>query len=161
MAIGASGNVGGAFLAPRLTERVGTGFSLFASTTFEGLAGLLLPLALLGSPVVWLGLGLALRGLANPLWQVNAVTLRQSIVPVPLQGRVAAASRTIGQLTLPLGALCGGLLGGLSVNALGESRGLAFTLTIAALIAGASGFAVAGHSFRALRIDPACGLAAK
>jgi len=161
LTIGASGSLAGALLARPLTERLGTGLCLFGSTTFEGLAGLVLPLALLGTPVLWLGLGLGLRGLANPLWQVNAVTLRQSIVPVPLQARVAAASRTIGQLTLPLGALSGGALGGVAAHALGPAHGFAFTLTVAALVAGASGLAVAGTSFRALRVDPVCGLAAK
>lgn len=51
-------------------------------------------------------------GLAGVTWiNVALTTLRQTLTPRPVLGRVVAASRTIGWLGLPLGAVVGGYLG--------------------------------------------------
>jgi Na+/melibiose symporter-like transporter len=131
LTIGAVGNVGGALIAQRLTRRLGTPTSLIASTTVEAVAGLLMPLALLGAPVLWLGLALAIRGVAGPLWEVNAVTLRQVLVPLELQARVTAAARTLAMGSLPLGALVGGAAGAAFAAALGTAKGTAAAIAVA------------------------------
>jgi MFS family permease len=131
LTIGAVGNLGGAVIVQRLTRRLGTTTSLIASTTVEALAGLLIPLALLGAPVLWLGLALAIRGIAGPLWEVNAVTLRQVLVPVELQARVTAAARTLGMGSLPLGALVGGAVGAAFADIFGAADGTAAAIALA------------------------------
>jgi MFS transporter len=153
LTLGAVGNVAGAAVAPAATARLGTGRSLFLSTTVEGFAGLLLPLAVLGAPVVFLVLGLFVRGSANPLWQVNAVTLRQRTIAPELQARVSAASRAIGMGTLPLGALLGGAAGVALASRFGERAGLAISLAAAAVVAGSSGLALVSRRIRTLRLD--------
>src|SRR5579872_84829 len=96
LTIGSIGNVAGAAAAPRLSRRLGTGPGLVVSTLFEGSAVLLTPLALLGAPIVWIAAAFAVRSFFGPLWNVTAATMRQTIVPAELQGRVTAAARTIG-----------------------------------------------------------------
>lgn len=134
LTIGAVGNVGGALLAQRLTRRLGTTASLISSTTVEALAGLLIPLALLGAPVLWLGLALAVRGMAGPLWEVNAVTLRQVLVPLELQARVTSAARTLGMGALPVGALAGGAVGTVFADVFGTADGTAAAIALASII---------------------------
>jgi hypothetical protein len=153
LTLGAVGNVVGAAAASKATAHLGTGRSLFLSTTVEGFAGLLLPLAVFAAPILFLAGGLFIRGCANPLWQVNAVTLRQRTITPDLQARVTAASRALGMGTLPLGALAGGALGVALVARFGERGGLAVALTAAAVVAGSSGLALASRSLRTLRLD--------
>jgi MFS family permease len=153
LTLGAVGNVAGAAAASTATAHLGTGRSLFLSTTVEGFAGLLLPLAVFAAPILFLAGGLFIRGCANPLWQVNAVTLRQRTITPELQARVTAASRALGMGTLPLGALAGGALGVALVGRFGERGGLAVALTAAAVVAGSSGLALVPRSLRTLRLD--------
>ena len=47
-----------------------------------------------------------------PLYNINAVSLRQAITPDVLQGRVNATNRTIVWGTIPIGSFVGGILGG-------------------------------------------------
>jgi MFS family permease len=154
LTLGAVGNVVGAAAASKATARLGTGRSLLLSTTVEGFAGLLLPLAIVGAPILFLAAGLFIRGCTNPLWQVNAVTLRQRTIAPALQARVTAASRALGMGTLPLGAVAGGALGVALAARLGERGGLAVALTIAAVVAGSSGLALMSRPVRTLRLDP-------
>jgi Major Facilitator Superfamily len=153
LTLGAVGNVVGAAAASKATAHLGTGRSLLLSTTVEGFAGLLLPLAIIGAPILFLATGLFVRGCANPLWQVNAVTLRQRTIAPALQARVTAASRALGMGTLPLGAVAGGALGVALAARLGERGGLALALTAAAVIAGSSGLALASRPVRTLQLD--------
>jgi MFS transporter len=153
LTLGAVGNVVGAAAAAKATAHLGTGRSLLLSTTVEGFAGLLLPLAIVGAPTLFLATGLFIRGCANPLWQVNAVTLRQRTIAPALQARVTAASRALGMGTLPLGAVAGGALGVALAARLGERGGLAVALTIAAVVAGSSGLALVSRPVRTLRLD--------
>jgi MFS family permease len=153
LTLGAVGNVVGAAAASNATAYLGTGRSLFLSTTVEGFAGLLLPLAVFAAPILFLAGGLFIRGCANPLWQVNAVTLRERTITPELQARVTAASRALGMGTLPLGALAGGALGVALVARFGERGGLAVSLTAAAVVAGSSGLVLASRSLRTLRLD--------
>lgn len=152
LGLGAAGNVVGSALSPRLTRALGSGRALLAATTLEGLGLLLILLALAGLPAVWVAVALAARGLFNPLWNVNAVTVRQVIVPHELQGRVSAALRMVGIGTWPLGALAGGALGASLATSLGAEHGYALTLAIASIVAASSGIFVAPRSVRDLRV---------
>jgi len=58
------------------------------------------------------GGGMFLSGLAGPVYDVNQFSLRQSITPRRMQGRVAATLRVLIRGTVPVGALLGGALAG-------------------------------------------------
>src|SRR5439155_17534344 len=129
LTIGAAGTVTGALQTQRLTRQLGTARSLFVSTVGGELASLFLPLGLLGLPAVALAVSVAARGLIGPLWNVNAVTLRQRLIPAEVQARVTAASRTLVMGTLSVGSLAGGALGGVigvtPTSMVGPGRGAA------------------------------------
>jgi predicted MFS family arabinose efflux permease len=70
-------------------------------------------------------IGFFVNGLGNPLYNVNASTLRQVVTPDHLLGRMQAAVRFTGRGGLPLGALLGGLVG--------EAYGVRATLLLASV----------------------------
>ena len=106
-------NVGfiGAALATRSTQRFGLGATLFGSALLGGVAPLFLPLALHGAPVAVLFSVIFVQTVATPIYNINQVSLRQTIVPQALHGRMNATMRTIVWGTMPVGALAGGVLG--------------------------------------------------
>jgi len=64
-------------------------------------------------PSAWLaGAGYFLLGAGPILWVISTTTLRQSVTPQQLLGRVSAIN-TLGYGARPLGAALGALLGGL------------------------------------------------
>lgn len=115
LALGATGPASllGALVAARSAHRFGLGPTLVASLVGEALSRVVL-LAAGGPPVAAtavLGLSQAVFGFIAPLWDVNANSLRQSVTPQRLLGRVAAASSFVGMGTAPIGALLGGWTG--------------------------------------------------
>lgn len=104
---GAAGGLAGAFITSRVKARLGTGLALAISATLSGLFILLVGLV----PVVWAGaLGFALTSLAITVWNILVMSLRQSIIPGRLLGRVHGTWRTLLWGTMPLGSLLGGLI---------------------------------------------------
>jgi len=65
-----------------------------------------------------------LLSFANPIYNINQVSLRQAITPHRLQGRMNATMRFLVWGTMPLGGLLGG--------ALGASLGLRAAIAVAA-----------------------------
>jgi predicted MFS family arabinose efflux permease len=61
--------------------------------------------------VVIVAAGLGAFGFGVPFFNINQLSLRQSLTPTRLQARVHATSRTLTWGAIPLGALLGGLLG--------------------------------------------------
>jgi hypothetical protein len=86
---------------------------LILSQLVFGLAGLLVPLAILVPPLAIAMLVASEFGqwMAVIVYYVNAVSVRQAITPDRLQGRVNATIRFLGGGALPIGALAGGALG--------------------------------------------------
>ncbi|MFF2040092.1 MFS transporter [Kitasatospora sp. NPDC058170] len=117
----------GAVLAARLPGRLGYGRALLLTAA---VANLVMPLTALvhgGGPLAVAALMLvnllfAAFGTAN---NVAMLTIRQSITPDGLQGRVAATNRFVAMGVAPLGALLGGWLG--------ASLGLRGTVLVTAL----------------------------
>jgi hypothetical protein len=109
----AASNLGfiGAAFAPTFARKLGLGRVLVMSAFAGGLALLALPLALRFVPVVVLLVSQFVLNVTTPIYNVNQVSLRQTIVPDALQGRMNATMRTIVWGTLPLGSLIGGALG--------------------------------------------------
>ena len=103
----AIGSVLGSVIGERVMARFGSGNVLIASLVAMG-AGQLVT-GLLSSP--WLVGGLnAAVGFATILWNIITVSLRQSIIPDEILGRVNSTYRFISWGALPLGALLGGVL---------------------------------------------------
>jgi MFS family permease len=112
-ALGSLGAVGAAALAAASARRFGLGPSILIGKSLIALSALLVPLA--GGPMVvafgMLILYRVLGGAGAVISNVNQVSLRQSITPDQLQGRVNATNRFLTWATLPLGSLAGGALG--------------------------------------------------
>lgn len=103
----ATGGLLGAGIASFLGRRLGTGTALTCTAAVEGLA--ILGLAAAPNPYV-AGLSLAVCGAGMGATMVLGPSLRQSIVPAHLMGRVASTSRMLAMCAAPFGAFLGGWL---------------------------------------------------
>lgn len=102
----AVGAVIGGWAAPAISKRLGSGPSLWATLWGGGLASI--GIGLSGWwPLVSLLLGIAM--LLGVLWNVITVSLRQTIIPDRLLGRVNSVYRFFAWGMMPIGALLGGL----------------------------------------------------
>jgi predicted MFS family arabinose efflux permease len=97
----------GSLLARWLSARVGPGTLLIVAVLAIG--GATLVPAIWANPVA-VGASFAVVGAFGVAWNVVTVSLRQSIVPDVLLGRVNSAYRLLGWGTMPIGALLGGVL---------------------------------------------------
>jgi MFS family permease len=112
-AVSGPGALLGALLAGEMARRFGLGNTIIGSIVLGGIGNLLVPLATGPETAVTaiLMAGSFLSGIANPVYNINQVSLRQAITPDRLQGRMNASMRFIVWGTIPLGALMGGGLG--------------------------------------------------
>lgn len=116
----------GALATKRVTKRFGIGRAMIFGTLLNAFAIVLIPLAsgskfsmvlILIAAHFLLPIGIQIHG-------INLMSLRQSITPNNLQGRMNASFRFINVCTMMLGALVAGILG--------EFIGLRATLVVAA-----------------------------
>lgn len=105
------GGLVGAFLASWAARTLGLGTTLGVAIVVGGLAELATPLALIGAPVIVLSILGFIANVMIPVYNINQVSLRQSITPDRVQGRMNATMRTVVWGTIPLGAFFGGILG--------------------------------------------------
>ncbi len=127
----AGGSVGfllGALLADRLTRRLGLGRSLILGVLVTSASDLLVPLAG-GIDTLWVLVGVLVVaqfffGIGLTIFQIGQVSLRQSLTPDHLQGRMNATLSMLAWGIAPLGGLLGGVLG--------QELGLRPTLVLAA-----------------------------
>ncbi len=103
----AAGAVLGSTMASRIARRFGTGTTLIAAIVISG--GSMLVPALWAQPVA-VAASLAVGGFGGLVWNVLTISLRQSLVPDALLGRVNSAYRMLGWGTMPVGALAGGII---------------------------------------------------
>lgn len=107
-AFGSVGGLLGAVISSRVPARLGIGRTLEAAILIQALAGLLAPLA---QPATAFPLLVAAQfgfAISNPVYNVTQVSLRQSITPHRLQGRMNATMRFLVWGVMPLGSLAGG-----------------------------------------------------
>jgi len=149
LAAGGPGALLGALLAGRLARWFGLGATIIGAITLSGLASLLVPLAAGPAPLVAgvLLVSSFLNGLANPVYNINQVSLRQAITPDRLQGRMNASMRFLVWGTIPVGALLGGVLG--------EALGLRPTMLLMAVCSLLAPLWVVCSPVRHLRQQPA------
>lgn len=107
LAVGAVGGIAGALLAPRLSRSVGWRGVLVGALVLAAGTQLVLGLT---SEVVVAGAMLALSSMSFGLGNVVVRTMRQSLVPDGLLGRVNSAYRTLAYGGAVLGSIVGGLL---------------------------------------------------
>ncbi len=105
------GLVFGSMLAPRLLTRLRFGTATLVGPIVSVLAALVM-LATVWRPSGWLaGVAFFLFGAGPPLWTVAQITLRQTVTPGPLLGRVSALYMTASAGARPIGAALGGVVG--------------------------------------------------
>src|SRR6201746_1125461 len=106
------GMVTGALLATRVMQRLpfGTVIALGPVTGFVAAAVLALTTVVAGGPLA--GLGFFLLGAGPILWVISTTTLRQSVTPPRLLGRVSAIN-IMSYGARPVGAALGAIVGGL------------------------------------------------
>ena len=107
IAVSAVGGLLGGLVGPRLARLFGDGRSFYVITISAACAELAIGFT---SNVIVVAIAMAFFGLGAMWWNVIAVSLRQSIVPDRLLGRVNSVYRLLAWGTMPLGALIGGVL---------------------------------------------------
>ncbi|MBA3532451.1 MAG: MFS transporter [Ardenticatenales bacterium] len=112
--IAGPGTLFGALMARRITERVGIGPAITGSMMVGAAAMALVPLARPPALVAmgFLALSWGIMGASVMVFNINVLSLRQSITPDRLLGRVGATARFVVMGILPLGAVLGGIIAG-------------------------------------------------
>jgi Na+/melibiose symporter-like transporter len=105
--VGAPGALLSSLVSTRIVQRVGLGNAIVGAAFFTGVSELLL---LLARGPLWVTMGslilaMLLLGFFNVMYNVNQVSLRQTITPNRLLGRMNASMRFLVWGTIPLGAL--------------------------------------------------------
>ncbi len=130
--IGGAGGAGvllGALLSSKVAAWLGVGRAIVSSILLGAGFGLLLPLASLAPrpvAVVLLGAGFFLSSIANVIYNVNQVSLRQAITPDQMLGRMNATMRFLVWGTIPIGSLIGA--------GLAEVAGVTVTVWVGAVL---------------------------
>lgn len=105
---GAAGAIIGSLIADRVKRRLGAGLTMAIGSVMFSASIFLIGLA----PQLWLAaVGYFLSSVGVILWNVLVMSLRQSIIPGRLLGRVHGTWRTLLWGAMPVGSLLGGLLG--------------------------------------------------
>lgn len=100
-----------AFNAHRISSRFGVGRTIIGASILGGPMFLLVPFAPEGNAALaLLAPAFFFGGLANVLYNVTQVSLRQAITPERIQGRMNSVMRFIVWGTIPLGSFLGGVL---------------------------------------------------
>jgi MFS family permease len=107
LAIGATGALLGSFIASWIRARLGTALSIHLAVAVIGLA--CVGFAVTTHAVVASAL-LILNGTAVMMWNVIAASLRQSLTPAPMLGRVSSVFRLVAYGSMSIGAVGAGAL---------------------------------------------------
>jgi MFS family permease len=129
----AVGGIIGGLLGPKVSEKIGRGRSLALALFTMPLMALLIGLSSRWY-LVWIFV--ALETFTAVLWNVVTVSLRQSLIPSNLLGRVNSVYRFFAWGTIPIGTLLGGTL----VSVLQEGLGREMAFRSVYFIAAALGF---------------------
>ena len=133
------GNVGllvAAALTSQATRQWGLGPIIIGAVGLHTLGLVLLALAPL-APLALLTTGYLVRAAGVVAYNMSQLTLRQSMTPLHLLGRVSATVRVLGWASIPLGLVAGGWLATLSGPSAAIWSGAAFSaLAIAPLATG-------------------------
>ncbi|WP_326566116.1 MFS transporter [Amycolatopsis rhabdoformis] len=136
LASAAVGSVTGGLVNARIVARIGPAAALITSLAVN--AAVFAAIGLAPNALVLGGL-LAVNGFVTTLWNIVNVSLRQSLVPAALLGRVTSVHKLLGWGLIPLGTLTGGLLAASSglrapYPVAGTLRGLALLVALPVLL---------------------------
>jgi MFS family permease len=107
LAAGAAGSLAGSFAARKISRALGGGRTLVLVGLSAGIS--MLVLSRLSN--AWIaGALFALDAFGGIVWNVITVSLRQSVIPEHLMGRVNSVYRMIGWGSIPVGAAIGGVV---------------------------------------------------
>jgi MFS family permease len=143
-AIAHVGALVGAVLSGPIGRRVGVGPTVGIGLAGEGLMYLLLAITPRESPLPTLIVANALLGLSSLLFHVNALSLRQTVTPHQLLGRMTATYRFASYGVLPLGAFVAGVIG--------SAVGLRAALLVAAVLGVSAVLPIFLTSVRSLKV---------
>jgi MFS family permease len=146
LSAGEVGGLLGAVAVGRVTTSIGPGPVVVAAPLLFGPAFLAIAIAPSSMPFPSLVIGWAVVSFASVVFNATTVGVRQSRVPLRLQGRVVGVSRTIVWGVTPLGALLGG--------ALGSAVGMRETIVAGAAVALAAVVPAVLSPLRSLRSLP-------
>jgi hypothetical protein len=128
---GAVGGILGGTLGPKLAEKIGSGPSLAITLTLLPVFSLVVGITS-SWEVVWFAV--AIESFFAVLWNVITVSLRQSIIPAHLLGRVNSVYRMFAWGTIPVATLFGGLLVTVNVHFMTRVWALRSTFLISAVL---------------------------
>ncbi len=131
LATGSLGGLLGSVLAPGVTARLGSGRSLLLTVAVPIIGFTVL--AVTSSPVL-AGLAFAAYSFTAVTWNVVTVSLRQTLIPDALLGRVNSVYRFFGWGVMPLGTLAGGALVRLVEETANRPTGLRAPFIVAAVV---------------------------
>ncbi len=106
-----AGMVVGSLLAPRLVARMPFGRAIQLGPAVSVFAAAAMVLTLLVPTGILAGISFFLFGAGPIIWTITTTTLRQSVTPANLLGRVGAVFLTVNAGARPVGAALGGLVG--------------------------------------------------
>jgi len=104
---GAVGGIAGGLIAPKISERIGSGPSLWLSLAMGPIGAVIIGTSN-SWQVVWVVL--LFQSFLSILWNTITVSLRQSIIPTHLLGRVNSVYRFFGWGSIPIGMFLGGAI---------------------------------------------------
>ena len=104
---GAVGGIVGGLIAPKISEKIGSGPSLWLALVMGPIGALIIGTSS-SWHVVWMVL--LFQTLFSILWNTITVSLRQSIIPTYLLGRVNSVYRFFGWGSIPIGMFLGGAI---------------------------------------------------
>ena len=106
-----AGMVIGALAAPRVLAALPFGWVVVIGPVVSVLAAAVMAATLAWPSGALAGLSFFLFGVGPILWTISSVTLRQTVTPQPMLGRVSAIFLTVNIGVRPLGAALGGAVG--------------------------------------------------
>ena len=123
-----AGALVGALIGSRVASTFGVGRAIVGAALVFSPASLLVPLATHDTALLLIGAGGFVGSCAATVYNINQVSLRQSITPEPMLGRMNATMRFLVWGTIPIGQIIGGLIattplgviGAVWVGAIGE-----------------------------------------
>jgi MFS family permease len=110
LSIGSIGLVIGATGAEMFGRRVGVGRALILASAVSAASTAVIAFANPSNAFALLVAGNFIQGLSVMVININGVSLRQSLTPDDLQGRVNATGRWINWSILPVGSVIGGVI---------------------------------------------------
>ena len=142
----AVGGILGGLLGPKVSEKIGRGPSLAIALFVTPTMTLLIGFTSLWY-LVWIFI--AIETFAGVLWNVVTVSLRQSLIPSQLLGRVNSVYRFFAWGTIPIGTLLGGALVTVLQSSLGRETAFRSIYFIGAVL----GFGLFLYAVRVLTTE--------